>query len=87
MALFLAVETQPSVSLGIGQTPEVELQAESVVYVTGGDHYEGPYTVTPSDEIQTLSTEGFLMDGDVVVYAIESLTEQEIISAVNEGGS
>lgn len=34
--------------------------------------YAGPYTVTPSDDAQTLATEGYLMTGNVVVNPIPS---------------
>jgi len=36
------------------------------------DEYAGPYSVTPSEEVQTLETDGKLMAGDVSVEAIPS---------------
>ena len=36
------------------------------------EKYEGPYTVTPNTETQTLNTQGLVMTGNVVVEAIPS---------------
>lgn len=47
--------------------------------------YGGPYTVTPDETVQTLATTGKSMAEDVVVYAIEALTDDEIRSAVAAG--
>lgn len=35
-------------------------------------HYDGPTTVTPTEEAQTLLTDGYLMDDDITVDAIPS---------------
>ena len=35
-------------------------------------HYDGPTTVTPTEEAQTLPTDGYLMDDDITVDAIPS---------------
>ena len=35
-------------------------------------HYEGPYTVTPTQSTQTLNTNGFVMDNNVKVNPIPS---------------
>ena len=39
--------------------------------VIGGQHYEGEYVVTPNFNVQTLETNGLLMDDDVTVEAIQ----------------
>lgn len=39
---------------------------------TGGDPYDGPYNVTPSEVEQTLSTQGKSMAQNVVIAAIPS---------------
>lgn len=39
---------------------------------TGGEHYEGPYTVTPTNQTQTLQTQGLIMDGVVTIDPIPS---------------
>lgn len=47
--------------------------------------YEGNYTVTPSGNVVTLPTSGLYMEHDVIVYAIESMSEQAIRRAVAAG--
>lgn len=45
---------------------------DSTVYVPMLEEYEGPYTVTPSEDTQTLGTEGFHMARDVTINPIPS---------------
>ena len=47
--------------------------------------YEGQYTVTPSGEVQTLATNGYIMRNNVTVYAIEAMTDTVIRAKVAEG--
>lgn len=83
--LILRVTDPDPIVLGLGEDTEAVLTAEPAVYVSIADYYEGPYTVTPGDEDVTLQTEGLTMSGNVIVYAIEALTDPQIIAAVNEG--
>ena len=87
MALRLTVSEPDPILLGLGLEPAAELQCEPVVYVRIADYYEGPYTVTPNDTSQILYTDGLVMNGDVLVYAIEALTDAQIRAAVAEGWS
>lgn len=45
---------------------------ETAIETVEGQTYEGPYSVTPSQQAQTLATEGHLMTGNVVVNPIPS---------------
>ena len=45
---------------------------ETAIEAVEGQTYEGPYSVTPSQQTQTLETAGRLMTGDVVVNPIPS---------------
>lgn len=81
---------------------EVELEAitdldPEVVLNTGGSvypHYDGSYTVTPSESVQTLDTSDKVMDDDVTVQAVpqgSATTPATIITAdptisVSNGG-
>ena len=49
------------------------------------DPYTGSYTVTPTDEAQTLATNGLRMTDDVTVEAIPPLTETKQISVTQNG--
>lgn len=56
------------------QTVEA-VEPSSTVEVTGGksaDPYTGPYTVEPSDAVQTLETAGKFLASDVTVAPIPS---------------
>jgi len=55
------------------QPAEIDLDVELGMRVSAADeHYEGEYTITPTQEAQTLSTAGLLMDGNVVINPIPS---------------
>ena len=47
--------------------------------------YEGAYTVTPSGEIQSLATNGFILRDNITIYAIETMTDPVIRAKVAEG--
>lgn len=47
--------------------------------------YEGQYTVTPSGEVQILATNGYIMRGNITIYAIEAMTDPVIRAKVAEG--
>ena len=36
------------------------------------EHYSGEHVVTPSDELQTLSTEGYALDSNIIINPIPS---------------
>ena len=53
-----------------GGAVALELEQVRVVYQNEREPYDGPYTVTPGPEAQTLQTNGKRMTADVVVGAI-----------------
>ncbi len=56
-----------------------------VTKVSTADPYTGTYYVTPGGENIVLQTAGLLMVHNVLVYAIETMTEQAIHDAVALG--
>ena len=60
-----------TISLTVGGAESVAMALEQVrnIYIER-QAYDGPYTVTPGAEAQTLSTNGMRMIADVVVGAI-----------------
>ena len=66
-------ESAATIGMSIAED-NVTLQVglETAIEVVEGQAYEGPYSVTPSQQAQTLATEGYLMTGDVVVNPIPS---------------
>lgn len=66
-----ATTTQPySAHIAGGGAVEMSAAAPIAIRPTTGIPYEGPYNVTPSEEIQTLRTANTVMEHDVVVEAI-----------------
>ena len=55
-----------------GDSYDMELETELVVYEVSGDEYEGPYTVTPTQSTQTLSTAFKTCVNNIVVNPIPS---------------
>lgn len=49
-----------------------ELDVGTTIQATTGEHYEGPTEVTPTEETQTLLTQGLFMDQDITVAPIPS---------------
>lgn len=66
-------ESAATIGMSIAED-DVTLQVglETAIEAFEGQTYDGPYTVTPSDDAQTLATEGYLMTGNVVVEPIPS---------------
>lgn len=54
-----------------GPSP-IPMSIAASIVVPPGSQYEGPYSVTPSQETQALATEGLVMIEDVVVNPIPS---------------
>lgn len=63
-----------SIALSVGGAENVGLDLEQVrtIYEDERPAYDGPYTVTPGAEAQTLETNGKRMTENVVVGAIPS---------------
>lgn len=49
-----------------------ELDIGTSIQVVSGQHYEGPTEVIPTEETQTLQTQGLFMDQDITVAPIPS---------------
>lgn len=64
---------------------ELSMGLDASYIINNYPSYDGPYYVTPSGENQILYTDGFLMGGNVIVYAIETMTDQQIHDAVAAG--
>lgn len=50
-------------------SPSYAIEVETGI-VEMGELYDGPYSVTPSEEAQTLSTTGLNMEQDIVIAPI-----------------
>lgn len=69
----LAVSTDGvAVSLGIQEPKSVALDMTVGVYAQIGEHYHGAYTITPSSEVQILSTNGLVLDEDITIDPVPS---------------
>lgn len=56
--------------LHVGSSDAAALSVGGVIY--SGESYDGEYTVTPSEETQTLQTSGKRLNQDVIVEPIPS---------------
>ena len=70
MAIRLKVQDN-TVHLKVGEGDTVSLHASEGITIYP-DPYTGEYTITPSAETQTLSTEGLMMTSNVTVNPIPS---------------
>ena len=62
----------PAVRVRIGQDSALAVGVSPIIRAApeGLKHYDGPYSVTPKVEAQTLATAEKFMDGDVTVQAV-----------------
>ena len=66
-------ESTNQFTLGVAEDPVRFALGVVTQIVSGGmDEYEGPYSVTPSESVQTLATTDLKMTDDVTVEAIPS---------------
>lgn len=74
MAIELIVAPHDVAELDVQSAAPVEWGAGEYIKVVAGDvpRYDGPYTVTPSAEAQTLDTSGMVMTGNLTVNPIPS---------------
>lgn len=57
----------------VAETDEpVDLEVSTAIVANTSEEYEGPYSVTPTEEAQTLDTDGMVMTDDVTIGAIPS---------------
>ena len=54
------------------QSIQADLEVATPIIVVGGEYYDGPYSVTPTEDPQTLETEELKMAHDVSIGAIPS---------------
>ena len=66
------VAENPALSVRIGQDSALAVGVSPIIRAApeGLVHYEGPYSVTPKVEAQSLATAEKFMDGDVTVQAV-----------------
>lgn len=50
----------------------IDVDVGEAVQVITGDHYDGPVEVTPTQETQTLATQGLFVDENIVINPIPS---------------
>ena len=60
------------ISIVGGESVEIQFEQIRTVYRDERPAYDGPYSVTPSAEAQTLETNGKRMTGDVTIGPIPS---------------
>lgn len=61
-----------TLNASLGQSDALDAALDSTVYIPVANDYTGPYTVTPSEETQTLGTNDLHMTDDVTVNPIPS---------------
>lgn len=72
MAIKLKVRQPESVKLNVSGDSTVSLKLGEAIIGVMPSPYSGSYTVTPTESVQTLETEGMSMEHDVTVDAISS---------------
>ena len=63
----------------------VEINQAFNIIDTDVDFYPGPYAVTPDENVQTLNTDSKYLTENVIVYAVEAMSNDSIRSAVSAG--
>ena len=67
----LTVEEPAALRLSVADNAlAVSLELGTAIQLVGGEHYHGAVEVTPTEEQQTLSTEGLIIDGNITIDAI-----------------
>lgn len=66
----LSVSVDEDVGLTVSGGADVSVGVDTTITASIVDHYEGPVTVTPSDQEQTLLTAGLMVDEDVVIQPV-----------------
>lgn len=59
-------------ALTVSKGDTISVGIDTAIVAATGDHYQGPYEVTPGSAAQVLQTAGKLMDQDVTVGAVPS---------------
>ena len=72
MAIKLMVADPQAVNLNVNGDSTVSLKLGEAIIGVMPSPYSGSYTVTPTESVQTLETEGMSMSSDVTVDAISS---------------
>lgn len=68
----LQVAGGETITLAIDPGRLIPMAVDTTITANLGEHYQGPYAVTPAAHGQTLNTAGRIMDQDLVVEAIPS---------------
>ena len=69
----MTVSGDITVSLKVeSDTQAISMGLATAIAVIGGEHYTGPYEVTPSAEETILETTGLIMESNVTVNPIPS---------------
>lgn len=55
-----------------GTVQAYDLSVDTAIETITGDHYDGPVEVTPTQETQTLATQGLFVDENIVINPIPS---------------
>ena len=61
-----------NINLVVDDGNELQLGFDSNIVVVQGESYTGSYSVTPSEQTQTLSTAGLVMTNNVTINPIPS---------------
>ena len=71
----LNIQIQPNdlnLNVGGGTTQIVPLQFDTKIQINGGEHYQGDYTFTPTNEAQIIDVHGLVVDEDITINPIPS---------------
>ena len=66
----LILQEDNNINLSLVSEDSLELKQDEIIQVISGDPYIGPTEVTPTNEIQTLPTNGLVVPRDIVINPI-----------------
>ena len=64
-------KTDYALKVSVDET-NIAIDVDAAVQIIDGEHYQGDYTVTPTNYTQTLPTAGLVMEQDVTINPIPS---------------
>lgn len=70
--IALDVKNGPVVPLKVTSGQTVPVGVDTAITAAIMPHYGGPYIVTPSEDAQTLQTQGMALDENITIGAIPS---------------
>lgn len=66
----VSVVVADNVPLSVDTGSRIDIGVDMAVVASVGEHYDGPYQVTPGDAGQVLATAGKILDEDIVIERV-----------------